>query len=220
MLVAEGMIDKSGDQLEFTGERVVPGQVDADLWNEHYARYLFASRFSRGERVLDLGCGAGYGAALLAETALAVTGVDVSEEAVDYALGHYPRANLQFQQASCTSTGLPDASFDLITAFEIIEHLEDWQKLLEEARRMLASDGQFMVSTPNKSYYDETRALIGMNPFHVHEFEFAEFEAALRSVFPSVSLFTQNHADTAVFQPLVVNGAAELKMASAEADPA
>jgi hypothetical protein len=47
---------------EFTGERVIPGQVDADLWNEHFARYLFASRLARGRRVVDLGSGSGYGA--------------------------------------------------------------------------------------------------------------------------------------------------------------
>ena len=204
-------------ELQFTGERVVPGQVDADLWNEHYARYLFASRFARGERVLDLGCGAGYGSALLAESALSVTGVDVSPEAVEYARAHYTRPNLNFFAASCTATGLPDASFDLITAFEIIEHLEDWPRLLEEARRMLTPDGQFLVSTPNKHYYGEAREAVGANPYHVHEFDFAEFEAALRKVFPSVSLFTQNHASATVFQPLTSNGAPELKMAPSEA---
>jgi len=45
---------------EFTGERVIPGQVDADLLNEHLARYAFAARLSRRKQVLDAGCGAGY----------------------------------------------------------------------------------------------------------------------------------------------------------------
>ena len=40
---------------EFTGERVIPGQVDADLLNEHLARYAFAARLARGKRVLDAG---------------------------------------------------------------------------------------------------------------------------------------------------------------------
>ena len=54
---------------EFTGERVIPGQVDVDLLNEHMARYAFAARLARGKRVLDAGCGAGYGSAELAQTA-------------------------------------------------------------------------------------------------------------------------------------------------------
>ena len=48
---------------EFTGERLIPGEVDIDLLNEHMARYHFAVRLARGKRVLDAGCGAGYGAA-------------------------------------------------------------------------------------------------------------------------------------------------------------
>ena len=54
---------------EFTGERVIPGQVDADLLNEHLARYAFAVRLAGGKRVLDAGCGAGYGSAELAVAA-------------------------------------------------------------------------------------------------------------------------------------------------------
>src|SRR5262249_18916198 len=57
---------------EFTGERVIPGQVDVDLLNEHVARYTFAARLSRGKRVLDAGCGEGYGSAELARAALSV----------------------------------------------------------------------------------------------------------------------------------------------------
>ena len=55
---------RSGNPVnEFTGERVIPGQVNEDLWAEHIARYAFASRFAAHSRVLDAGCGAGYGAA-------------------------------------------------------------------------------------------------------------------------------------------------------------
>jgi protein-L-isoaspartate O-methyltransferase len=54
---------------EFTGERVIPGEVDIDLLNEHMARYTFAARLARGKRVLDAGCGTGYGSAELARAA-------------------------------------------------------------------------------------------------------------------------------------------------------
>jgi len=67
---------------EFTGERVIPGQVEVDLWNEHVARYVFAARYARGRRVLDAGCGSGYGAVRLALNASSVWGVDVAEEAL------------------------------------------------------------------------------------------------------------------------------------------
>ena len=41
--------------IEFTGERVIPGQVDTDLWNEHFARYAFSARLARGKVQLTSG---------------------------------------------------------------------------------------------------------------------------------------------------------------------
>ena len=204
---------------EFTGERVIPGQVDTDLWNEHLARYLFAARLARGKKVLDLGCGAGYGTAALGELASHALGVDISAQAVQEAAQRYGSPRVQFQAASATATALPDASFDLIVAFEVIEHLTDWSALLQEAKRLLAPGGQFVVSTPNKAYYAESRRLTGPNPFHEHEFEFDEFESALREHFPHVSFFLQNHSEAVVFQPLSRTASGELRMDSTGAEP-
>ena len=108
---------------EFTGERVIPGQVDIDLWNEHLSRYAFAARLARRKRVLDVGCGAGYGSAELAAAASSVIGIDIDGDAVAYAAAHYSRSNLSFQQAAATALPFPDASFELVVAFEVIEHL-------------------------------------------------------------------------------------------------
>ena len=197
---------------EFTGERVIPGLVDVDLWNEHISRYTFAARLARRKRVLDVGCGAGYGTAELAQTAREATGIDVSAEAVEYAQTHYGRVNVRFEVGSATEMPFADASFDLVVAFEVIEHLENWQQLLTEARRVLAPGGQLVVSTPNKLYYAESREQSGPNPFHTHEFEIEEFRGALGEVFPHVSMFLENHADSIVFQPEAGASGAEVKM--------
>jgi ubiquinone biosynthesis O-methyltransferase len=186
---------------EFTGERLIPGEVDVDLLNEHMARYAFAARLARGKRVLDAGCGAGYGSAALADVAESVAGVDVAAEAVDYARAHYQAINLGFEQASVTALPFTDAAFDLVVAFEVIEHLEDWRGFLAEASRVLAPAGQLIVSTPNKLYYTESRGIHGANPFHVHEFEFDEFVNELKAVFPHVSMFLENHVEGVAFQP-------------------
>ena len=186
---------------EFTGERVIPGQVDIDLLNEHMARYAFAARLARGKRALDAGCGAGYGSAELARAALSVVGIDSAAGAVEYARANYSLPNLTFEQASREALPHADGSFDLIVAFEVIEHLQNWSRFLREARRTLAPNGQFIVSTPNKLYYAESRGNDGANPFHVHEFEFEEFRDELRSVFPHVSLYLENHVGGVAFQP-------------------
>jgi SAM-dependent methyltransferase len=186
---------------EFTGERLIPGEVDIDLLNEHMARYHFAVRLARGKRVLDAGCGAGYGSAELAEVAESVTGIDIAPAALDYARAHYALPNLAFEQASCTKLPYGDGAFDLVVAFEVIEHLENWRDFLQEVRRVLAPAGQLIVSTPNRLYYTESRGRDGANPFHVHEFDFDEFNRELKQFFPYVTMFLENHVEGVTFQP-------------------
>ncbi|WP_321474015.1 methyltransferase domain-containing protein [uncultured Paludibaculum sp.] len=207
--------------VEFTGERLVPGQVDQDLLNEHLSRYAFAARLARHKRVLDIACGMGYGSFELSKHAAKVVGLDVSDEAVVAASERYQASNLQFLTAPAQHIPLDDQSFDLIVAFEVIEHLSDWDALLAEARRLLAPGGQFIVSTPNKEYYAETRREVGPNPFHVHEFEYGEFHAELSRFFPSVTMFLQNHVQAIAFHP-TPGGAglvAEVESGSIPAEP-
>jgi SAM-dependent methyltransferase len=206
--------------VEFTGERVIPGQVDADLLNEHLARYAFAARLARGKRVLDAGCGVGYGAAELVKSAYAVVGVDIAAEAVAFAREHYRLPSLHFERASCSALPHPDATFDLVVAFEVIEHLSDWREFLLEVRRVLTPTGQFIVSTPNKLYYAESRERVGPNPFHAHEFQFEEFRDELASAFPYVSLFLENHVEGVVFSPVEAGDTAEVRVDGGEARPA
>ena len=190
--------------LEFTGERVIPGLADASLFNEHQARYRFATRFltrfAGRAAVLDAGCGTGYGSAEFPDTA-SVAAMDLSADAIRYAREHFGAPHIQFLQAACETLPFADNSFDLITAFEVIEHLERWPQLLTEARRVLKAGGILLVSTPNKSAYAESRADAGPNPFHVREFEYEEFRVALTDIFPHVSLWSQNHAEAIVFLP-------------------
>ena len=197
---------------EFTGERLIPGEVDADLLNEHLARYTFAARLSRGKRVLDIACGAGYGSAELSRVAWRVTGLDVAPEAVGFARTHYQSPNLAFEQASAAALPHRDGCFDLVVGFEVIEHLNDWRAFLNEVRRVMAPGGQFIVSTPNRLYYTESRGASGANPFHVHEFTFEEFRAELHAVFPQVSLFLENHVEGVSFQPFEAGNTFEVRV--------
>jgi SAM-dependent methyltransferase len=204
---------------EFTGERLIPGEVDIDLLNEHMARYHFAVRLARGKRVLDAGCGAGYGSAELADAAERVTGIDIAQAAVDYARAHYALPNLTFEPASCTQLPYADGAFDLVVAFEVIEHLENWRDFLQEVRRVLAPAGQLIVSTPNRLYYTESRGADGANPFHVHEFDFDEFSRELKQFFPYVTMFLENHVEGVTFQPHEAGDTVEARVDAAEPVP-
>lgn len=204
---------------EFTGERVIPGQVNVDLWNEHISRYAFAARYAPGKRVLDLGCGTGYGAAALASTATHVTALDLSGDALAYARTNFPLSNVEWIEASCASIPCPAAAFDLITAFEVIEHLSDRTTLIAEAARVLRPDGMFVVSTPNSLYYAESRINEGPNPFHEHEYEFEEFAAELRHAFPHVIVLLQNRTECLAFYPHKTFPIAEASIPAASGSP-
>ena len=118
--------------------------------------------------MLDAACGTGYGSALLADTARTVVGADIARDAVDYARGHFPAPNLRLAQADCLALPFSDGRFDLVVAFEIIEHLENPEAFLAELRRVLDPSGVLILSTPNRLYYTDDRGEI--NPFHKREF--------------------------------------------------
>jgi SAM-dependent methyltransferase len=188
--------------LEFTGERVVPGEVESDLWNEHVSRYRFAAQFAKDRTLVDIGCGAGYGAEMLARCARSVRAFDVSDEAIDWAREHYQAKNLQFDRHACDSLPVESATVELAVAFELIEHLAEPESLLREARRILVPQGWFLVSTPNATYYDESRIDAGPNPFHAREYKLDEFRDLLHRHFPFVAILSQNHTPAITFQVL------------------
>ena len=151
-----------------------------------------------GGIVLDVGCGTGYGTALLASGAARAIGFDIAEEAIDFARSHHS-GDAEFLVASADSFPVRTGSVRTVTAFEVIEHIAAWPSLITEASRVLDQDGVFLVSTPNKSYYAETRKESGPNPFHVHEFEYEEFEQSLAGHFPYVQIVGQNRQEAFIF---------------------
>lgn len=187
--------------VEFTGERVIPDQVDDNLWSEHVARYAFARRFAEGRRVLDAGSGTGYGAAELSQSAASVIGLEIDRDAVEFARSNYPLSNLNFEAGSCTAMPFAAQSFELIVAFEVIEHLAEFRTFLDECARVLTPQGLFIVSSPNKKYYEASRAETGPNPYHQHEFEPEEFQSELGRCFPQVQLLLQNRVESFAFHP-------------------
>jgi SAM-dependent methyltransferase len=176
--------------IEWTGERCVPWVDDWQVLYEHLHRYFFAADLADGRRVLDLGSGEGYGSAILAERAKSVLGVELDPEAVRHATARYPSDNLEFRQASVLELDdLPDASFDLVVCYEVIEHITEHDGLLALARRVLAPDGLFLLSTPDREIYSE--AADYHNPYHVKELSRPEFDELLARYFAHHALWGQ-----------------------------
>ena len=155
-------------------------------------------------RVLDAGCGVGYGAERLARRAATVTALDIALAPLLESRSQYGDANIRQCRGDCAGLPFRSESFDVVVAFEAIEHLRDPGAFLEEAARVLVASGQLIVSTPNRDYYAESRA--EPNPFHVREFNYREFREELEQRFPHVTLFLENHNNAITFTPLEVKG--------------
>ena len=155
---------------------------------EHLHRYLWAQPLMAGRRVLDLGSGEGFGAALLADRAASVTGVDIDERTVQHSRANYP--DIEFAVASAIDlSAFAAASFDAVVTFELIEHVADQEQVLAEIARVLAPGGLVVMSTPERQAYSDDRDFV--NPYHERELTQDEFTALLRSRFANVSLFAQ-----------------------------
>ncbi len=174
--------------LAWTGERLTTettGQVEI----EHLHRYFFARALCRGLDVLDVASGEGYGAALLAQVANSVVGVEIAQETVEHARTAYAAPGLTFLQGDARRIPCPDHSFDAVVSFETLEHFYEHDEFLAEVRRVLRPGGQFIISSPERDVYSPAGGT--PNPYHARELTHAEFGALLRANFGHVSMYAQ-----------------------------
>jgi 2-polyprenyl-3-methyl-5-hydroxy-6-metoxy-1,4-benzoquinol methylase len=132
------------DYREALWEQVPPDLMPAAF--ELRRRFLLA-HVQPGRRVLDLGCGEGAFACELRAAGAEVLAVDVAEEPLRRATARHPELELRLLDAE-TSWDLPDASFDVVWAGEVIEHVLDTAAWMSEVRRVLRSGGSLLLSTP------------------------------------------------------------------------
>jgi len=163
-------------------EYIIPWQVDAYLLAEHLARYKFASQFI-SKRVLDLGCGCGYGAEILSGKADVLISLDLNLKALQ--IGEQYSAFTRFVSGNALRLPFRASVFDSVVALEVIEHLCYPVQMLKETKRVLKDAGCLILSTPNKPYYQNE------NPFHVHEFSYDELVALLHQFFKNVVIWSE-----------------------------
>jgi SAM-dependent methyltransferase len=121
-------------------------------------RRAFAlAHIAAGDRVLDLGCGAGDLTADLSAAGAAVVGVEVAEAAVNRARARHPELDVRLA-ALDGPLPLDDRSFDVVWASEVIEHVPDTARWLSEVRRVLAPRGRLLLTTPS---HGRLRLLLG-----------------------------------------------------------
>jgi GT2 family glycosyltransferase/2-polyprenyl-3-methyl-5-hydroxy-6-metoxy-1,4-benzoquinol methylase/spore maturation protein CgeB/Tfp pilus assembly protein PilF len=180
-----------GAEYRVGDDRVTPGDARSDIYLHHAKRYAFSTQFCEGKRVLEVGGGTGYGARILSRHAEAVVSVDLSSEAMAFGNRTFGVRSVARVVSDARSIALGGVTFDTAVCFEMIEHIEEHDALLDEIRRLLSADGTFIVSTPNKIIYD---APGNENEYHVGMLSREEFENLMRRHFEDVTVVAQRRA--------------------------
>ena len=138
---------------------------DPEPWEWERRRALLLAEVRPGERVLDLGCGAGRFVAALRAAGADPIGVEIAEAALERARRNVPGADLRAIEAD-GSLPLEHASVDLVWCSEVLEHVADTAHVLLEARRVLRAGGRLLVTVP---FHGRVKAsLIGLLRFDAH----------------------------------------------------
>jgi SAM-dependent methyltransferase len=184
-----------GPDLELP-ERAFPGMPNAGLIAEHCMRYAFAQHLVPRMRVLDLGCGTGYGSEMLSWVAASVRGFDLWQPSRHERPEWPGGAILTYGHDLCVES-LPPA--DAAVLFEVIEHLHDAPSAL---RLAFAAAPVLITSFPNPKYHGSH-----VNKYHLNDWTLEQFEhelvAAAKRHYAAVEL---THLQQLQGAPLIVPG--------------
>jgi len=120
---------------------------DPEPWAFAERRALLLGEVRAGERVLDLGCGAGRFLAVLREAGAEPVGVEVAEAAAERARENVPGADVRLLEPD-GSLPLGHGEVDLVWCSEVLEHIADVGHALLEVRRVLRRGGRLLLTVP------------------------------------------------------------------------
>ncbi len=163
--------------LQNTGERQLGVNLES-IREDHRERYLWArDRIATGARVIDAGCGVGYGSHILAEKAATIWSLDVDQDAIEYAKRYWCHERISHEVQDLHFFTPPDNTiFDAVIAFEMVEHLIEPRLFLSRTHMALAETGRLFVSVPNEKVIPHSVAL---NPFHIRHYTVKEITELL-----------------------------------------
>lgn len=183
--------DDLGHPLPLTGERTLPGIWHENYWfRRHEAAYLAAAPFCAGARVIEAGCGEGYGAAVLSR----VAGADVLAIDYDAATTRHVRSahpSVRVVRGNLAALPVRDGAAEVVVSLQVIEHLWEQNRFVCECARALRPAGTLILSTPNRLTFTSPGS--PANPFHTRELTAAELTALLTPEFAVTRLIGLRH---------------------------
>jgi 2-polyprenyl-3-methyl-5-hydroxy-6-metoxy-1,4-benzoquinol methylase len=115
---------------------------------EAHLRFLQVLGYGYKLRLLEVGCGTGVLTSAMYCKGFITSGIDISPSAIQYGITKYSPVDLRC--GSADNIPFPEATFDCVLSFDLIEHLQDVDSHIEEVKRVLKPRGYYLLETPNK----------------------------------------------------------------------
>lgn len=155
----------------------------------HQQRYTLAAQAITGKRILDVGCGYGFGTHAMAtqHPDKQFVWIDIDPAAISYAQEHNAAPNITYLVMSATALTYPDASFDTVTSIENIEHIPDDQTYIAELARVLIPAWTLLLTTPNDNRRSHQLKRLCWRPvvyshFHIREYNLDQLRHLVTTV--------------------------------------
>jgi len=111
-------------------------------------------------KILDLGCGGGLVCEPLAKLGANVTGVDFVKQNIEAAKIHAMKNKLKINYIHKDVNDIKlKSSYDVIIAYEVLEHLKDWPDLINKIKTLLKANGKLIISTINRNFFSKIIAI-------------------------------------------------------------
>ncbi|RZA24258.1 MAG: 3-demethylubiquinone-9 3-O-methyltransferase [Proteobacteria bacterium] len=119
-----------------------------------YVREIFTREgVQAGDKILDIGCGAGLIANPLAGDGFHVFGVDQSQSSLNEAKKRAPKGSqVLFEKGDAYKLNFPDGTFKSVMLLDFLEHVDEPERAIREAIRVLAPDGILIFYTFNRTW--------------------------------------------------------------------
>jgi 2-polyprenyl-3-methyl-5-hydroxy-6-metoxy-1,4-benzoquinol methylase len=184
-----------------SSDQLGPSLANYRHLGDHWARYELASRLGGRKSILDVGCGYGFGACVLAPDCADYVGLDTDSKAIPWARNHvqpvYPNTSFLDTSSLDRESTVELAKghygglgFDLVIAFEVVEHVYDPVAFVNFIFSLCNNGGVVLLSTPNGELSHGDPRLYASS-YHVREFSMDEVVNLLNRQSTDVSVYGQ-----------------------------